>query len=352
MGITQPTVSVIMPVRNEFDYINQSIGSILNQDYPQEKIEIIVADGMSTDGTRAVLHEYQANFKNIQYINNTEQIVPTGLNYAISQSTGEIIVRIDGHCKIPTDYLKNCVYHLSSNEVSGVGGSIKTIGVTTTAAAIACAMSSKFGVGDSAFRTTQGETIFVDTIPFPAYKRRTILKTGTFDEELIRNQDDEYNYRIRAQGGKILLASDIKAEYYSRGSLSSLWKQFFQYGHWKVRVLQKHPRQMQARQFMPPLFVAALLLTALTALIFAPGLWLFFIVAGSYILVNLVFSLITAARTEWLNIILLPFVYSCMHLSYGSGFLTGLLRFTNRWGDRQGKTPTWIDVEARLQRDA
>ena len=157
----------------------------------------------------------------------------------------------------------------------------------------------------------------------------------------MRNQDDEYNYRLRELGAKLLLAADVHSRYYSRGSLRSLWRQYYQYGLWKVRVLQKHPRQMSLRQFIPPLFVLALLTGALLGLFWQPGRWLLAATAGAYLLANLGASFWQARRSGAQALLALPPVFAILHLSYGLGFLVGLLRFAGRWGDRQGKAPPW-----------
>jgi succinoglycan biosynthesis protein ExoA len=206
------------------------------------------------------------------------------------------------------------------------------------AKAIAIGMSSPFGVGNSAFRTISGKSMLVDTAPFPAYTRKIIERAGLYDEELVRNQDDEYNYRIRELGGKILLAEDVHSTYFSRGSLKSLWRQYFQYGFWKVRVLQKHSRQMSLRQFVPPFFVLALFGSILLALspICHP---LSLITPLLYLAVNIFVSMNTACKHGWQYFPPLPFIFAILHLSYGLGFLVGMLRFAHRWKDKQGKMP-------------
>jgi hypothetical protein len=215
---------------------------------------------------------------------------------------------------------------------------METIGETPMAKAIAIGMSSPVGVGNSAFRTTSGKSMLVDTVPFPAYTRKAIERAGLYDEELVRNQDDEYNYRIRERGGKILLADDVRSTYFSRASLKGLWKQYFQYGFWKVRVLQKHPRQMSPRQFAPPLLVLGLLGSALLAV--SPGLRPFSLaIPLLYVLANLLGSFYTAVRRSWNYLLYLPAIFAILHISYGLGFLTGLVRFWNRWGDKTGRTP-------------
>ncbi len=320
-----------MPVRNEADFIARSLGCVLAQDYPRERLEVIVADGRSTDATRELVQAWQAEHPNLQLVDNPGCIAPTGLNAAIAQARGEIIVRVDGHCEIAPDYVRNCVRHLREDGVDGVGGPLETIGTTPLAAAIAAAMSSPFGVGGSAFRTIKDRTLLTDTVAFPAYTRAALERAGRFDEEMVRNQDDEYNYRLRKLGGRILLAADVRARYYSRSSLKSLFKQYFQYGYWKVRVLQKHPRQMSPRQFVPPLFVAALCLALLSAVCTAWGGWLAAVIGASYLFANLIASVLTAVQSGWRQLFLLPPIFLALHLSYGAGFLTGLVKFARYW---------------------
>lgn len=332
-------ITLILPVRNEGNYIQAALEAVLTQDYPLEYIEILVADGMSIDNTRETIYEYQQKHGNIKLVDNPGKVVPTGMNIAIRQAWGDIVIRVDGHCVIAPDYVSNCVQHLTEDGVDGVGGPMESIGETPLAETIAIAMSSPFGVGNSAFRTTTGKTKLVDTVPFPAYTREIIQKAGLYDEELVRNQDDEYNYRIRALGGKLLLAEDVRSKYYSRGSFRKLWRQYFQYGYYKVRVLQKHPGQMSIRQFVPPLFVLSLL-TSLILTIFTSWGWVVLLfITGAYIAANLITSIITSAKKGWIHVFRLPLAYGIIHISYGSGFLVGLLKFRNRWKDKRGMVP-------------
>jgi len=334
-----PKVTIILPVRNEGNYIRATLDGVLAQDYPVEQMKILIADGMSTDNTRKIINDYQLKHTNIILLDNPGRIVPTGMNIALKQAQGDIIIRVDGHCIIAPDYVRKCVEHLENDEVDGVGGPMETIGENKLSETIAIAMSSPFGVGNSAFRTTSGKTMLADTVPFPAYTRSIIQKAGLYDEELVRNQDDEYNYRIRELGGKLLLAEDVRSKYYSRGSFRKLWKQYYQYGFYKVRVLQKHPLQMSLRQFVPPLFVLSLLAALILTLTTKWGWITLAVIAGSYILANLTASIITSAKRGWRHMWLLPVVFTIIHLSYGSGFLAGLFKFLNRWGDKTGKVP-------------
>ena len=324
-----------MPIRNEAAFVASSLNAVLGQDYPTRLMEVIVADGVSTDDTREIVQSLQSENPNLRLIDNGRKIVASGLNAAVGQASGEIIVRVDGHCRIAPDYVRRCVEHLLNDGVDCVGGPLHTIGETSLAQVVAVAMSSPFGVGDSAFRTLSDKTMLTDTVAFPAYNRSIMDLAGPFDEELVRNQDDEYNYRIRRLGAKVLLASDVQSEYYGRTALRSLWRQYFQYGYWKVRVMQKHPLQMRPRQFVPPTFVTALLISMLLAPLSAAGRWSLFLVGGSYILANLVATALTARKLAWRQLALLPLVFAILHLAYGLGFLTALLRFWNRWWDRE-----------------
>ncbi len=172
----------------------------------------------------------------------------------------------------------------------------------------------------------------MDTVAFPAYPRETIRKAGLYDEELVRNQDDEYNYRLREMGGKILMSPDIRSRYFSRGSIKSLWRQYLQYGYWKVRVMQKHPRQMSLRQFVPPAFVATLIIFSLAAP-FSPITRLMLgLVIGAYLLANLAAALLTALKHGWRYLPYLPVAFAALHIAYGAGFLYGLVKFANKWG--------------------
>ncbi len=331
-----PFVSVIMPVRNEAAFINRSLDALLKQTYPKKRMEIIIADGMSTDETREVIEGVKNNSEiSIIMVDNPKRIAPTGLNCALNEAKGDIIVRVDGHCEIEPDYVANCVAHLQTGKADGVGGPIQTIGETGRAKAIAAAMSSTFGVGGSAFRTIDDREMYADTVAFPGYTRAIIEKAGAFNEELVRNQDDEYNYRIRKLGGKILLAPNIRSRYYSRSTFKSLWRQYFQYGFWKVRVLQLHPRQMSLRQFIPFVFVMSLIVLMMLSTVFTIGRWGLAIIIGSYLLANLTASLLTAIKTELSLLPLLSLSFAILHLSYGLGFLVGLVSFRKEWSKRR-----------------
>lgn len=329
-----PLVTIIMPIRNEADFIERSMRAVLNQDYPHERMELLVSDGMSTDETRSIISRIQETSDiTIEVLNNPRQIVPTGFNIALKKAKGEIIVRVDGHCEIASDYITQCVRLLEESDAAGVGGPIETVSDTILGKSIAVAMSSRFGVGGSIFRVEREKELFADTIPFPAYRREVMNVVGPLDEELMRNQDDEYNYRLRSRGYKLLLSPRVKSTYQSRSDLRTLWRQYFQYGLYKVRVLQKHPQQMRPRQFAPVALTSALLvgsiLTPLNGIM--RRIWLSLLLV--YASANLAASFFAARRHGWQHFKYMPFVFSTLHFSYGLGFMNGLWKFRKRWKD-------------------
>lgn len=330
-----PFVTVIMPIRNEADFIARSLGAVLHQTYPADRYEVLIADGMSTDRTRAIITQTAARQPAVAVtvIDNPEGIVPTGFNRALAAACGDIIIRVDGHTIIADDYIATCVSTLERSGADNVGGRMHPVGTNTVGRAVALATTSPFGVGGARFHYSDREEI-VDTVYMGAWRRDVFTRIGLFDVEFVRNQDDEFNYRLRADGGTILLNPLIRSQYYNRGSLRALWRQYFQYGLWKVRVLQKHPRQMQPRQFAPAALVTALLGTGALALMSRWGRRLFALVAGTYIAANLTASLVTLRRRKSRNG-WLPLVFATLHLSYGGGFLLGLLRFRDRWSRRR-----------------
>ena len=325
-----PFVSVLMPVRNEGEFIRHSLGAVLAQNYPQDRMEVIVADGRSTDGTRNTVTEIARQHTNVLLLDNQQEIVATGLNLALGLAKGEIIVRVDGHTIINTNYVRECVRALKESGGDNVGGCMSAVSDRAFGRAVAAATSSRFGVGGARFHYSDREE-WVDTVYLGAWKRDVFHRIGKFDEEMVRNQDDEFNYRLRAAGGRILLEPRIQSSYFNRATIRSLWKQYFQYGYWKVRVLQKHPRQMQPRQFVPAFFVLALALLIITALVVSVGKYILVAIVTTYVIGNLFASTLASAKAGWQLLPLISFAFIVIHFAYGCGFLVGLVRFWNRW---------------------
>ena len=331
-----PFVSVIMPVRNEEGAISRTLACLLAQDYPRHKMEIIVVDGMSTDATRRLVTDVADS--RVLLLDNPRQFMASGFNLGLKGAKGDIVIMMGGHTEVAPDYVKASSSLLQEGLADCVGGPMNTVGETRVARAISLAMSSRFGVGGVAFRIGCPRREYVDTVAFGAYTRSILERAGPLDEEFVRNQDDEFNYRVRKLGGKILIAPELRSWYKSRSSLRSLWRQYFQYGYWKVRVLQKHPRQMQFRQFIPALFVSSLLLSLVLAVLRPTvGSWILLLVGGSYLLAALSASLSLAVQQgQWRLAPTLLASFPVLHLSYGSGFLLGLVKFCNRWRPLRG----------------
>jgi succinoglycan biosynthesis protein ExoA len=334
-----PFVSVLLAIRNEAGFIRRSLGAILQQDYPSQQLEVLIADGMSEDETRNVVLELQAAYPaiSVRVFDNPKKVVAAGLNTLLSQTRGEVIVRVDGHTIIAPDYIRQCVKALQRTGADNVGGRMDPVAETRFGEAVAGVTSSPFGVGGARFHYSTREE-WVDTVYLGAWPRHVFKVVGNFDEEQVRNQDDEFNYRLLRHGGRILLSPRIKSWYYNRSTLGSLWRQYFQYGFWKVRVMQKHPSQMRLRQFVPPAFVASLLFSLTMAAFSRIGVVLFACALGSYTIANVAASVTVAQSGNRRLLPLLMLGFATIHVAYGLGFLTGLLRFANRRWPSQDRT--------------
>jgi len=320
-----PTVSVIVCIRNEERYIGRCLQSIVQQDYPPDRLEILVIDGKSEDNTREIVNEFRDQDPRIELLDNPRRIVSTAMNIGIRCASGEVIVRVDGHCFLEPDYVRQCVHYLAQAGAANVGGLMRPKGENYTGEAIAIAMSSPFGVGDSKYHYAEREQ-YVDTVYLGAFPRRVFDQVGLFDEGLSRNQDYELNYRLRAAGGKIFLTPAIKSWYITRGSLPQLCKQYFQYGSWKIAVLRKHPRSLRFRQTVPPALVLTLIVSGLLGLFSQLSAYLFLSVLSAYFASSLLSSLCRARKKGWKCLPVLPLIFASMHLSWGLGFLWGLVR--------------------------
>lgn len=327
-----PIVTITIPTLNEANYIERTLTTIAAQTYPLDKMEIIIADGRSEDGTCDIIQQYIANQKpeklTIRLIDNPGRIVSTGLNAAILASNGEIIVRVDGHTFIEPDYVQQCVDALCRSKADGVGGPMRAVGVGYVAEAIALATSSPFGIGNSTYRTSQYlRERFVETTHMGAYRKETLLRVGLFNKQFIRHQDYELDYRIRHGGGAIFLSPFICSTYFVRGSLRKLWRQYFQYGFWKGRFLRHNPRSIRWRHTIPPLFVLSLLTMALATLVwFRPGLVMLLAISMLYFFFILVGSIHTCRKDEnrkYLPIVFLSFIL--IHFSWGIAVWLGII---------------------------
>jgi succinoglycan biosynthesis protein ExoA len=328
-----PFVSIVMPVRNERDFIARAVGCVLEQDYPPERMEILVSDGCSDDGTREILAAIERHEPRLQVLENAGRIASTGLNAAIARARGEIVIRIDGHSEIGRDFVRTNVRLLESHaECWSTGGPIVHAGRSRFGRAAAVAMSHPFGVANARDRFA-GFHGYADGAQFPAYRRWVFDRVGTFDEGLVRNQDDELNYRIRRAGGKILVSPEVRYTYYVRDRIGQLFRQYFQHGYWNTAVIRKHRRPTPLRRLVPLTFYLASLVLLIAGLASArPDLIL--ALPAAYGIALLIAGASALGRTGWLVAPLVPAAMATMHAGYALGTAYGLcafLRDRNAW---------------------
>src|SRR5579885_1693029 len=322
-------VSVILPVRNEEAFIARSLGAVLNQDYPPDRMEILVADGESEDRTLQIIASLPGP-ERVRIIPNPRRTQAAGLNEAIREARGEIIIRVDGHTIIAPDYVRQCVSALKETGADNVGGPMNPVSETLMGKAIAEATKEPFAV-PSAFHVSN-KAQYTDTVYLGAWPRQVFDRVGTFDERLPPNEDYELNYRIRLTGGKIYLTPQIRSLYFGRQTLRALLQQYFHYGKAKVRTLRKHRASLRPRQLVAPLFVAALLAGGVLSL-FSPIvaiLWLSMLIV--YLIMNIIFSIKVLMRAGYRLFWRVPLIFPAIHLAWGVGFWVGLF-------DRKVKTP-------------
>jgi glycosyltransferase involved in cell wall biosynthesis len=322
MPTALPSVSIVVPCRNEAHYIAECLDSVLACDYPQDRLEVLVVDGMSDDGTRQVLADYCTRYPVIRVIDNPRRITPVALNLAIRAARGDVVVRMDAHVVYPRNYVSRLVAALDEFKADNVGAVLRTLPANERpmGRAIAIGMSHPFGVGTSYFRIGTDQPRWVDTIAFFCVRRETFDRVGLFDEELIRHQDGEFNARLIGSGGRILLIPDVVSYYYARATLRQVGRMFYQYGYFKPLVAKKLGRFMTLRQLIPPGFVLALATTTLGALVWKPAVIAFGVVAGSYALVVGGCALQAAFKQGPRTGLALAAVLPVIHVSYGTGF--------------------------------
>ena len=307
-----PLVSIVILCRNEEQHIARCLDSVLASDYPLERLEILVADGRSSDGTRPILVRYVALHPTIVLLDNPPGTTPAGLNVAIRAASGDILIRIDAQVLYPPDYISRLVAGLQESGADTVGGVIVPVPAddSPTAQAIAVGLSHRFGVGNP--------------VAFGCYRREIFDRIGMFDEELIRNQDDEFNFRLITQGGRVLQVPDILCRNFARYSFRQLGRMYYDDGYFKPLVARKAGRAMTVGQLIPAVLVGCLSSSAVLALWIPAARYLFALLAGSYALLVVLFAA-SAARSHGLRCAsALTLVFPVLHFSYGSGLLQGI----------------------------
>jgi glycosyltransferase involved in cell wall biosynthesis len=329
----QPKVSIIVPCYNEQATIRLLLDALRAQTFPCSEMEVIIADGMSQDGTRDAIAAFQKEFSSfeVRVIDNTVRSIPSGVNRAIEASRGEIIIRLDAHSKPYPDYVAKCVKAHAEGRGDNVGGvwEIRPGAQTWIAKSIAIAAAHPLGVGDAMYRLATSASE-VDTVPFGSFHRELIAKIGMFDESLLSNEDYEFNTRIRKSGGRVWLDPSIRSIYFARSTLLELIRQYWRYGFWKWRMLRRYPDTLRWRQALPPLFVSSLIGLLLIS-IFLPFMTWFLLGEIAFYSLVLVLAGVQATLKYRRSFLLpgLPLAISAMHISWGSGFLWSMLTSSN-----------------------
>jgi len=325
-------ISIIIPCRNEELYIENTLNSIINNDYPLENLEILISDGRSNDKTREIVQDFEEKYIQIKLIDNPEKTVPYAMNYAIKEAKGEIIIRLDAHSIYPPDYISKLVYWIQELNADNVGGVWETTAANDTleAKAIAYSTSHSFGIGNAQYRISNRlEPYEVDTVPFGCYKKEVFENIGLFDIDLTRNQDDELNARLIQNGGKIFLIPDLKIKYFARDTFSKMFKMFYQYGLFKPLVNLKLKQPATIRQFIPPLFVLFLVIGTLFSSVSVIFLYIYIIGISLYFGINILVSLMLSKKKKDIRLVIYLIIsFTLIHVSYGIGYLKGILDFT------------------------
>ncbi len=318
-----PSVGIVIPCFQEKDYIQECVISCLKQTY-KGRITVVVVDGGSTDGSLQIIHDLLKTYP-LQVIlkDNPKKVTPISLNIGLRQLDTDLKMILGGHAYLTPDYVEKCIKAFEENpSIDCVGGIILNEYQDKTSRVIGMAMSSSFGVGNATFRTG-GEKSIVDTVAFGMYKKEVFERIGYFNEHLIRNQDDEFNFRLNQINGKILFDPEIISHYYSRGNFKKLFHQYYQYGFWKVYVNVLHKTVTSLRQLIPCFFVLYLIIAAgLCA--FSPQKWAFWILP---LIVYFILGTLFAAKKDLKNTIPILWTFFLLHLSYGWGYLRGIIQF-------------------------
>lgn len=338
-----PLVSILIPCRNEAKLIGMCLDSILANDYPRDRCEVFVIDGLSEDETRQIVGAYVRQHAFIHLLDNPKRITPAGLNIGIARAKGDVLIRMDAHARYEKDYISRSVEHLYTSAADNVGGIIMTVpqGESLIGWAIASSISHRFGVGHSLFRVHTNEPRWVDTVFGGCYRREMFQTIGLFNEGLARGQDLELNLRLKKAGGRLLLAPDIVSYYYARSDMKSFWAHNWSNGVWAILpFLYSDIIPVSWRHLVPLTFVLGVLGAAGLALVMPAGWWVLPGVAGTYALANLAASLhVTVKRRDIRYLVVMPLVFASLHLAYGLGSCWGVAKALKHTVSRLGAKP-------------
>jgi succinoglycan biosynthesis protein ExoA len=324
-----PLVSVVIPCRDEAHWIEQCLESVLTSEYPRDRLEVIVADGMSRDGTRERVERHAARDPRVKMIDNPARTTPQALNRAIAAAHGELILRLDAHAEIAADYIAGAVQNLRASGADCVGGVMRTVaaGAGVFAQPIRIGLSSLFGVGNAHFRTGSEKPLWVDTVFGACWRREVFERIGWFDENLARSQDIEFSGRLRRAGGKILMSPEMKIDYYAQPTLRGFLRQSWSNGVWAILPFAHLSGIVVRWRHLAPLALVLGLAVSMAAAAYTGSAWLAWAVAGPYLAANLAASIQAAWKERSLPLVfLMPVVFAGLHLAYGMGSLWGCVR--------------------------
>lgn len=322
-------VSIIIPARNESIFIAKCLDSIIANNFPKNRLEVIVVDGMSDDGTTSLINNYANAYPFIKILYNERKITPVAMNLGIRESIGDFVIILSSHSTIDKDFIQKSLETFNHYDADCVGGRIFTLPAKDSlfAKSIALTMSHPFGVGNSYFRIGTEGPRYVDTVPFGCYRKNVFGKIGVFDINLVRNQDDEINLRLIKKGGKILLNPEIISYYSARDSILKLWRMYYQYGYFKPLVAQKVGGILTWRQVIPAIFVTCIYILVGLSVFSKYILLLLLSVLFLYLITNITITLSIAFKKGIKFILSLPFTFLTIHFSYGTGYLKGVWDF-------------------------
>lgn len=324
--MNRPRISVIVPVYNGAEHIEDCVSSILSQDYPTDKLEIFIVDGCSTDGTRNIIRKIKDDNPTLIVLDNPAKVKPAALNLAIRHSSGQFICIVDALSCLEPDYISTCAEVANSLGAENVGGAARPKSGTFTGKAAGLARLCRFGLGGGRYNNPDYEG-YADTVYLGFYRREVFAKAGLFDEAIVRGQDIEMNCRLRRAGGKIYMCPRIKSHYHTRDSLLALATRMFRTGMWNVKKVQRNPDAFAPRHWVPFCFVTTMIALALLTLIWKPSLYIAGGILSLYLVANLIAATLLAAQKGLKYLPLLPLVFAIMHFCYGLGTISGFLRF-------------------------
>jgi glycosyltransferase involved in cell wall biosynthesis len=320
------TMSFVVPVRNEEEYIRACLQSLVNQSWPVKDLEILVVDGRSSDRTREIIEEIRRQHPELRCLDNPAGIVPTAMSIGIRAAREDVIIRADGHNVYPPDYAANCLKYLDRTGADNVGGPCVTLPADESFGAmlVASVLSSPFGVGNSKFRTSRAEG-FVDTVPFGAFRRKIFDRVGMYNEKLVRNQDNDLNARIRKAGGRIYLTPGLTTSYHPVNSFPGLLKNAWQTSQWHLFTLRENGASLALRHLAPAVFLIILLLLLTASFVSALARSLLIGTMCAYLLAGFYFSLRPGNKRRLAVAFVQPFASFCFHVAYGAGTILGLI---------------------------